>query len=120
MVAQKKEVAGKDVNLIMKFNQQTAKDFPMYVVTCLDNEFNPGGTLEIMPFHERSDADAISYVADIASKGEWHSWEIHNDTGNYPVYKRNTNTGIEWSVLDAAKNKKGKAKKRDKRHGSNN
>ena len=63
-------------NIVMKFNQQTAKNFPMYVVTCLDNEFNPGGTLEIMPFHERSDADAISYVADLASKNEWHSWEI--------------------------------------------
>ena len=103
-------------NIVMGFNPQTAKNFPMYVVTCYDNELSPNDPIEIMPFHERSDADAIAYVADLASKNEWHTWEIYNDTYRYEVYKINTNTKTEWSVLDRKKKKK---KGRSKKHGKN-
>ena len=96
-------VANKDTNIVMKFNQQTAKNFPVYVVTCLDNEFSPTDVIEIMPFHERTDADAISYVADLASKNGWEKWEVFNDTQQRLIYKRNKHIDEEWSILDMGK-----------------
>ncbi len=76
------------------YNEQADKSLPLYVITGLDNEFNPYEAIPIQMLHFRDDSGAIAFSKAYAKQQGWHKWEVF--CGDRPVYHRNFYTGEEY------------------------
>ena len=76
------------------YNEQADKSLPLYVITGLDNQFDPIKPIPIQMLHFRDDKGAIAFSKAYAKEQDWHKWEIF--CGRRGVYHRNLWTKEEW------------------------
>lgn len=74
-------------------NKQSDTNLPLYIITCLDDLFDPNAVTDIQAKHFKSDSYAVGWSKDYAHQQCWYSWGVYRAADNVEIFFVNCNTG---------------------------